>query len=209
MPDMIPQGRMDLGDGTGYEKGDANLRSVLITIVILLSSSVVVCLAIYAITNSVEKSQRESDAQIPAMYAQQAIPPKPRLLPSPFDDTQKPPALRGLNPQVAPREAYDTTSDDQLPWDKMRQESRLEDEQVNSYSYDKKSGAVSIPIEDAIAQAAGGSVNDFHSEPAGSSLSNLPPTYGGIYTRSSQWESRENKLTAESSGGTETETKSQ
>ena len=209
MPDMIPQGRMDLGDGTGYEKADANLRSVLITIVILLSSAIVVCLAIYGLMGSLEKGRREADAQVPAMYAQQAIPPKPRLLPSPFDDSSKPPALRGMNPQVAPREAYDTTSDDQLPWDKMRQETRIEEEQVNSYSYDKKSGGVTIPIEAAIAQASGGSKNDFQSEPTGSSLSNLPPTYGGIYTRSSQWESRENKLTAESSGGTETETKSQ
>lgn len=204
---MIPQGRTDLGDGTGYEKADANLRAVTVTMVIILSSALVVFLAVYGMYGYLRKAGDARDAEIPAMYAMQEVPPKPHLLPSPFKETKAPETMRGLNPQIAPREAYDTTSDDQLPWDKMRQENGLEEAQTNSYSYDKKTGAVTIPIEAAINQASGGSKSNFQSEPTGESQSNLPHYYGGIYTKSSNWESQENKLTAESSGGLKTETK--
>lgn len=207
MADMIPQGSMDLGDGTGYEKADANLRAVTMTMVIILSTTVVVVFALLGVLAYLKNQGDARDAKIPAMYAQSVVPPKPHLLPSPFEETQRPTTMSGFNPQLVPREAYDTTTDDQLPWDKMRQENGIEEAQTNGYTYDAKSGVATIPVEEAIAQMSGGEKRQFPEKVAGKSKSNLPAYYGGIYTESSQWESPEQKLSADSSGGSKTETK--
>jgi hypothetical protein len=207
MADMIPQGSMDLGDGTGYEKADANLRAVTVTMIVILSTAAVAVLSLYGMLGFLEKRGDALDAQVPAMYAQRVIPPKPHLLPSPFQETKRPVTLSGMNPQVEPREAYDTTTDDQLPWDKMRQENGIDEAQADGYTYNAKTGGATIPIEEAIAQMSGGSKNEFSLKAPDETKSNLPSYYGGIYTESSRWESPEHKLSADSSGGLKTETK--
>ena len=205
MADMIPQGSMDLGDGTGYEKADANLRAVTITMAIILSTTVVVTFAMLGVLAYLRNQGDARDANIPAMYAQRTAPPKPHLLPSPFEETKRPASMVGMNPQVLPREAYDTTTDDQLPWDKMRQENGIEEAQTNGYTYNAKTGIATIPVEETIAKMAGDK-RQFPEEVAGKTQSNLPEYYGGIYTENSQWESPEQKLTTDASGDLKAET---
>ena len=207
MADMIPQGSMDLGDGTGYEKADANLRAVTLTMIVILSTAVVSVLAMLGVLGYLQKRGDALDKQVPAIYANRTVPPKPRLLPSPFRETEAPNSLVGLNPQVAPREAYDTTSDDQLPWDKMRQENGIDEAQADGYTYDAKTGTATIPVEAAIAEMSGGGKPELPAKMPNETESNLPAYFGGIYTETPRWESSEQKLSADSSGGLKVETK--
>lgn len=207
MADMIPQGSMDLGDGTGYEKADANLRAVTLTMTIILSTTAVVVVALLGVFGYLKARGDALDAKIPDIYAQQIAPPKPRLLPSPFGARKAPVTMSGIDPQKTSLDVYDTTTDDQLPWDKMRQENGIDDAQANGYTYNAKTGVATIPIAEAIAQMSDSGKDEYSGEAPGKTKSNLAAHFGGIYTNSSSWESHEQKLSADASGGLKTEKK--
>jgi hypothetical protein len=174
MADMIPQGRQeaDASAAGGYERGDANIRAVVLTMVIILTSCAVVVAMLIPMFSSFTARERRKDINTPAIYAQRQIPPQPRLLPSPVDDEDtrltlglpsqgsararagagtggKSPMGR-QNTQTQSRAAINYTGDNQLPWDKMLNEAAVEEAQYSSYTRNTRTGQVTIPVERAM-----------------------------------------------------------
>lgn len=165
MADMIPQGTQENGVANGHEDGDANIRAVVGTMTVILVSAAVVAGMLIPFIGYFTKREEAKDAGTPAMFMRRMVPPKPRLLPSPFDssDDAKSPSVNlsspngrmntsagQMNPQTMSREEYDKTSDDLLPWDKMRDESSRDEALADTTHRDARTGTVSMPIERAI-----------------------------------------------------------
>lgn len=130
MADMKPQGTQDYAIESGYEEGDANVKSVIVGAVIIFASTFVVMAAMFALFNVLNNRLIEQDGRVPAVVAQKLVPPEPRLLPSPYTDTQ-PEANRlaratGQNPAAA--------TADPLPWDKRTLEIRQQYVESNIYA---------------------------------------------------------------------------
>jgi hypothetical protein len=179
MADMIPQGTQeaDASAAGGYERGDANIRAVVLTMTVILTSCAVVVALLIPMFSAFTARERRKDINTPAIYAQRQVPPEPRLLPSPVDDEDarltlglpsqgsaqaRPGAGTGgkspmgrQNTQTQSRDAVDYTGDNQLPWDKMLNEAAVEQAQYNSYTRNPRTGQVTIPVERAMELMAG------------------------------------------------------
>lgn len=130
MADMKPQGTQAYGIETGYEHGDANVGAVVSGMTIILTSTLVVMAAMFAMFNYLNKQADKADAKAPLALTQTVIPPSPRLLPNPYTDR-----YRELDEAKA---KYGLTGDtpDPLPWDKRTLEiSKQEDESNPSAEY--------------------------------------------------------------------------
>lgn len=170
--DMIPQGAPVQGLDGGYESTDANVKSVIWSMVIILGSCAVVVALLIPMFRFFENRELAKEANIPDIYAQEVIPPKPRLLPSPVDETESKLSLgSGVDYAKAPfrraespvREARDYSTDNLLPWDKMMAEATVEEVQAHSYTKEKD-GRYTVPIDRAMELVAGEDTT--------------PPTYG-------------------------------
>lgn len=263
MADMIPQGTQEEGVPAGHEQGDANIRAVVMTMTVILSSAAVFLVVVWTMFLYFDAREDRKDAGTPPLFfAQKQVPPKPRLLPSPFDENDDKGRRQrraasggearssGVNALDKAGNPVDATSDDLLPWEKLRVEAAGEQAQVNSYIRDPKTGAITIPVERAKAlmapgknpftaktqagraavngkgahgesghgtDAAGGHAapgetgrheGEAHSTAGqqsgaeqGGLQQDLPASYGPIYSESSNWETEDQSLTADSSGG--------
>ena len=157
MADMIPQGTQENGVANGHEEGDANIRAVVGTMTVILVSAAVVAGMLIPMFGYFTAREKAKDAGTPAMFMKRVVPPKPRLLPSPFDASDNATTRANfnspsgqMNPQNLPREAYDKTSDDLLPWDKMRDETSRDEALADTAHRNTQTGTVSMPIESAI-----------------------------------------------------------
>jgi hypothetical protein len=241
MADMIPQGTQENGLPQGHESGDANIRAVVGTMATILSSAIVVCLLLTVMFRYLNARENNKYSDMPPMLMQRQVPPKPRILPSPFDE--KDDAASGVQPGSERNSAgvnatdksgrrVDATSDDLLPWDKHRIEAAQAEAQADSYTEDRKTGAVTIPVERAIELTSSGAdrfaaqtghaaikssaapgesggregeANSTAGKQSGAEQGGLeqglPKLYGPIYSESSHWETEDQRLTADSSGG--------
>ncbi len=86
MADMIPQGTQAESVPFGHETADANVKSVFVSVVVLLSSVAVVMLAMLGMFNYLNHREMAKDANVPATFAVRQLPPGPPLLPSPQKD---------------------------------------------------------------------------------------------------------------------------
>lgn len=86
MADMIPQGTQAESVPFGHETADANVKSVFVSVVVLLSAVAVVMLAMLGMFNYLHNRERAKDANVPATFAVRQLPPGPPLLPSPQKD---------------------------------------------------------------------------------------------------------------------------
>lgn len=164
MADMIPQGTQERGVANGHEEGDANLRAVVGTMTVILVSAAVIAGMLIPFIGYFTKREQAKNAGTPVMFMKRMVPPKPRLLPSPFDKSDDEKTMSNLSspngqmntsggamsPQTMPREAYDKTSDDLLPWDKMRDETSRDEALADTAHRDSRTGTVSMPVERAI-----------------------------------------------------------
>ena len=179
MADMIPQGTQDTDQGTalgGYEKGDANIRAVIMTMTIILTSCTVVVALLIPMFGAFTAREERKDADVPALFAvRQPTPPAPRLLPLPVDDADlnlslglpygktkgaasgnKTSPMARENTAGRPRESVDYTTDNQLPWDKMLNEAAVEQAQYDNATKDAKTGRIlTIPVDRAMELMAG------------------------------------------------------
>ncbi|MDF2441709.1 MAG: hypothetical protein JWN98_2693 [Abditibacteriota bacterium] len=83
---MIPQGTQENGVPFGHEESDANIRTTLIACVVVLSSVVVVMMAMAGMFNYLNNREKLKDKDTPALFSRRVDPPKPWLLPSPQQD---------------------------------------------------------------------------------------------------------------------------
>jgi hypothetical protein len=86
MADMVPQGTQLEGVPHGHESADANIRSVTMSVIILLSSTVVVMVAMVGMFNYLNNREERKDVRTPATFQVRQLPPGPPLLPSPKRD---------------------------------------------------------------------------------------------------------------------------
>ena len=86
MADMIPQGTQAESVPFGHETADANVKSVFISVMVLLSTVAVVMLSILGMFNYLSKREAAKDANVPATFAVRQLPSGPPLLPSPQKD---------------------------------------------------------------------------------------------------------------------------
>jgi hypothetical protein len=170
MADMIPQGTQE-GDAEalgGHERADANIRAVVMTMVVILSSCTIVVALLIPMFSAFTAREERKDRSTPDIFTVRQIPPEPRLLPIPIDDTDQRltlglPSTAGpratssgkspegqQNSDAQPRESINYTTDNQLPWDKMLSEAAIEEAQYASYTRDPKTGRVTIPVERAM-----------------------------------------------------------
>lgn len=251
MADMIPQGTQENGLPHGHEQGDANIRAVVGMMSAILLSAIVICGLLVAVFGYFNARENRQDADTPPLFTQRQVPPKPRLLPSPFDEKDDPKSAvqpgsernsGGVNALDKSGRRVEVGSDDLLPWDKLRVEVGQEEAQANSYTTNRKTGAVTIPVERAKelmapgADRFGAQTQASHSAATSSGAhgasgesgqhkdeahstagkqsgaeqsgaeqggleQGLPKEYGPIYSESSTWETEDQSLTADSSGG--------
>lgn len=83
---MIPQGTQENGVPFGHEDSDANTHTTMIATVVLLSSTLVVMLAMAGMFNYLNNREKLKDKDTPALFSRRVDPPKPWLLPSPQQD---------------------------------------------------------------------------------------------------------------------------
>lgn len=95
MSDMIPQGTQNDGVSAGHDDSDVNIHALFIGILIIVSSTLVVIVAMAGMFNYLKAREEAKDVEVPAMYAKQVTPAKQPgmpLLPSlqndrlPWDD---------------------------------------------------------------------------------------------------------------------------
>jgi hypothetical protein len=127
MADMIPQGVQREGINGGYERGDANIRIVGVSMLIILSIVLLVMLVISGMSYALQKRESARDIAPSALY-QRPIPPEPRLLPSPL-----------------------SARDDMYPWERYQLERQEQLEASNSTGYtDEGRTLVTIPVDRAL-----------------------------------------------------------
>jgi len=83
---MIPQGTQENGVPFGHEESDANVRTTIGAGLVILSSTVVVMIAMAGMFNYLNNREKLKDKDTPALFSRRVDPPKPWLLPSPQQD---------------------------------------------------------------------------------------------------------------------------
>jgi hypothetical protein len=155
MADMIPQGRQeaDASAAGGYERGDANIRAVVLTMVIILTSCAVVVALLIPMFSSFTARERRKDATRQRFMRSVRFRPSHvcclrqlmtrtrdslsvcrrravhRLDPAPERAASLRWAARTRKRQS--RSAINYTGDNQLPWDKMLNEAAVEEAQYS------------------------------------------------------------------------------
>ena len=130
MADMIPQGVQTEVNHGGYERGDANIRSIFVSVVVIFSTIFVAMLVVAGMTYALEKREESHEIPISATY-QRPVPPEPRLLPS--------------------RATGNGDPYDKYPWELGAQEKEAQLKAATTpYYIDRASGRVSIPTDQAI-----------------------------------------------------------
>ena len=142
MADHKPQGTQNYSIESGYESGDANVKSIVTGLSIILVSTLVVMAAMYGMFNVLNGRISDEQDKTPDALAQVIVPPQPRLFPSPYTDTA-PEAFEAR--QSAP---------DVYPWDVRNLEIENQYDEANVYARNND-GSVRIPIADAMALQAG------------------------------------------------------
>lgn len=143
MADMKPQGTQAYGVESGYEHTDANIRSIVVSIVTVVVSIFVVMACMLAMFNYMNNWFDRRDSAVSAVSSQVVVPPEPRLLPSPYTDDYKDPTFK------ASQKAGMQKTPDVLPWDKLNAEIAVQYNEVNSYQRNAD-GSYRIPIARAM-----------------------------------------------------------
>ena len=211
MADHKPQGTQNYSVESGYESGDANVKSIVTGLSIILVSTGVVMAAMFGMFNVLNGRINDEQQKTPAALSQVVVPPQPHLFPSPYTDT-------------AP-EAYNAnqSAPDLYPWDVRNVEIENQYDETNVYTQNND-GSIRIPIAQAMAMQAGidpKAPTDANGTPAVMSWQpeypvlmagktgqtmNLP--YGSTRVskeifdlRPKYWEAQDEKFTVESTGG--------
>ncbi len=142
MADHKPQGTQQYAVESGYESGDANVKSIITGLSIILVSTLVVMAAMFGMFNVLNGRINDEQEKTPARLAQAIVPPQPRLFPSPYTDTA-PEAFEAK--QSAP---------DVYPWDVRNLEIENQYDEANIYAANAN-GTVRIPVAQAMEIAAG------------------------------------------------------
>ena len=211
MADHKPQGTQNYAVESGYESGDANVKSIVTGLSIILVSTGVVMAAMFGMFNVLNGRINDEQKKTPAALAQTIRPPQPRLFPSPYTDTAT--------------EAFEAkqSAPDMYPWDVRNLEIENQYDETNVYAKNPN-GNARIGIGRAMALEAGVNPDDktgANGTPAVMSWQleypvlmagktgetmNLP--YGSTKVskeifdlRPKYWETQDEKFTVESSGG--------
>ena len=142
MADHKPQGTQDYSVESGYESGDANVKSIVTGLSIILVSTGVVMAAMFGMFNVLNGRINDEQEKTPAALAQVVVPPQPRLFPSPYTDT----ATEAYNAKQSAPDLY--------PWDVRNVEIENQYDEANVYTKNND-GTVRIPIAQAMAIEAG------------------------------------------------------
>ena len=211
MADHKPQGTQNYAVESGYESGDANIKSIVTGLSIILVSTLVVMAAMFGMFNVLNGRVNDEQEKTPPRLAQAIVPPQPRLFPSPYTDT-------------APKAyAYGQSAPDLYPWDVRNKEIQNQYDEANVYG-SNDDGTVRIPVARAMAIQAG--INPDAKEGANGTpaVMSWQPEYPilvagtdkgrmnlpvGSTTVSKQifdlrpkyWETQDEKFTVESTGG--------
>ena len=211
MADHKPQGTQQYAVESGYESGDANVKSIVTGLSIILVSTGVVMAAMFGMFNVLNGRINDEQAKTPIAMSQVVVPPQPRLFPSPYTDTA-PDAYE-----------YKQSAPDLYPWDVRNVEIENQYDETNVYSKGAN-GDKRIPIANAMELEAGikpSATGGLGGTPAvmawqpeypvlmtgktGQTM-NLP--YGSTKVseeifdlRPKYWETQDEKFTVESSGG--------
>ena len=130
MADMVPQGVQREGKIGGYERGDANIRAVVVTMSFIMGTVFLVMLVVGGMSYGFLKREQSQDVALSAVY-ERPIPPEPRLLPS--------------------RAAGDGDPYDKYPWELGAQEREAQIKAATTpYWINKSRGQVSIPTFQAL-----------------------------------------------------------
>ena len=211
MADHKPQGTQQYAIESGYESGDANVKSIVTGLSIILVSTLVVMAAMFGMFNVLNGRVNDEQAKTPPALAQGIVPPQPRLFPSPYTDT-------------AP-EAYEArqSAPDIYPWDVRNLEIENQYDEANVYAKNDD-GSVRIPIAEAMALQAGVAPNaesgangtpavmswqpEYPVLMAGKTDETMNLPYGSTKVskeifdlRPKYWEAQGEKFTVESTGG--------
>lgn len=223
MADHKPQGTQDYSVESGYESGDANVKSIVTGLSIILVSTGVVMAAMFGMFNVLNGRISDEQEKTPAALAQVVVPPQPRLLPSPYTDT----ATESYNARQSAPDMY--------PWDVRNLEIENQYDETNVYvknndATTNKDGTknddatVRIPIAQAMAMQAGidpkaatganGTPAVMSWQPeypvlmAGKTGQTMNLPYGSTKVskeifdfRPKYWETQDEKFTVESTGG--------
>ncbi len=120
MADMVPQGTQENGVPHGHESADANMRTVVTAVTVLLSSVAVVMLAMAGMFTYLNNREKAKDVLVPDTFEMRQLPPGPPLLPSPKED--------------------------KLPWAAYQDERRAQEAEAAKYGIiNQKSGAYQLP----------------------------------------------------------------
>ena len=210
MSDIKPQGTQAYGVESGYESADANIRSIVSSLAILMVSVFVVMAAMLAMFNYFNNYFDRRDAANPIVFKQTVVPPEPHLLPLPYTDELKDPTFK------ANVKAHIQRTPDGFPWDKRNLEIVDQYSEANSYK-DLGNGHYRIPISVAMDL-------DSHSVKGTPSAMAWQPEYPRLMTGMTKgtmnsgdqstavgrtfedrpsWESPDERFTVESTGGTD------
>ena len=120
MADMVPQGTQLNGVPHGHESADANMRGVFVSVAVLLTSVLVVMLAMAGMFTYLNNREKAKDVGVPDAFAVRQLPPGPPLLPSPKQD--------------------------ELPWAAYQNERRKQEATAAQYGIiNKRTGAYQVP----------------------------------------------------------------
>ena len=142
MADHKPQGTQNYAVESGYESGDANVKSIVTGLSIILVSTGVVMAAMFGMFNVLNGRINDEQEKTPAALSQVVVPPQPRLFPSPYTDT----ATEAYNAKQSAPDLY--------PWDVRNLEIENQYDEANVY-VKNNDGSVRIPIAQAMAMQAG------------------------------------------------------
>ena len=211
MADHKPQGTQDYAIETGYESGDANVKSVVTGLSIILVSTLVVMAAMFGMFNVLNGRINDEQKKTPVALSQAVVPPQPRLFPSPYTDTIP--------------ESYEArqTAPDVYPWDVRNLEIEVQYNEANAYGKNED-GSVRIPIAQAMAMQAGVAADAEKGESGTPAVMSWQPEYPLLMAgetgetmnlpygstkvskeifdfRPKYWEAQGEKFTVESTGG--------
>ena len=142
MADIKPQGTQQYAVESGYESGDANVKSIVTGLSIILTSTLVVMAAMFGMFNVLNGRISDEQEKTPAALSSAIRPPEPHLLPSPYTDTVPEAAKIG---QSTP---------DEYPWDKRNLEIENQYNEANAYARNTD-GTARIPVAQAMEMMAG------------------------------------------------------
>lgn len=170
--DMTPQG-VESGNPIGYEHGDANIRAIIMSVLIIGGSvAIILLMSVGGFTYFNARESRVKDRVASALMAEKRVPPGPRLLPSP---------LVGSNIQ---------------PWDSMTKERTVQEDEANAEGQYAQKGA--IPVARAMEEIARENGDKTGKGlPSYSTLTQRSPLYPPNY----RWDRADEKMNVESSGG--------